>query len=201
MARRARTRDRTAPRGVSPSGDALANIAALIDDGGQITIGQLYPIECATTTAWQCCSADPKRACVISSCVLMTRSPRPGTKRSSSTRSTRRCRQDGPERTVTTQVSQDAGTLSEDYKASVRAGKISRNHGGNRAIWDTVGANASQPNLGTPPKVEPIGEWHFGKDGVPVMGRPPNPETPAKPAMAETDGRSRTDQDGKPGKR
>jgi len=32
---------------VSPSGDALANIAALIDDGGQITIGQLYPIECA----------------------------------------------------------------------------------------------------------------------------------------------------------
>lgn len=32
---------------MSPSGDALANIAALIDDGGQITIGQLYPIECA----------------------------------------------------------------------------------------------------------------------------------------------------------
>jgi len=32
---------------VSPSGDALANIAALIDDGGQITIGQLDPIECA----------------------------------------------------------------------------------------------------------------------------------------------------------
>ena len=47
MARRARARDRTAPRGVSPSGDALANIAALIDDGGQITIGQLYPIACA----------------------------------------------------------------------------------------------------------------------------------------------------------
>ena len=47
MARRTRTRDRTAPRGVSPSGDALANIAALIDDGGQITIGQLDPIECA----------------------------------------------------------------------------------------------------------------------------------------------------------
>jgi len=100
-----------------------------------------------------------------------------------------------------TQVSQDAGTISEDYKASVRAGKISRNHGGNRAVWDTVGANASQPNLGTPPKVEPIGEWHFGKDGVPVMGPPPSPETPAKPATAETDGRSRSDQGGKPGKR
>ena len=100
-----------------------------------------------------------------------------------------------------TQVSQDAGTLSEDYKASVRAGKISRNHGGNRAVWDTVGANASQPNLGTPPKVEPIGEWHFGKDGVPVMGPPTNPETPAKPATAETDGRSQTDRDSTPGKR
>jgi len=32
---------------VSLSGDALASIAALIDDGGQITIGRLYPIECA----------------------------------------------------------------------------------------------------------------------------------------------------------
>jgi len=32
---------------VSPSCDALANIAALIDNGGQITVGQLYPIACA----------------------------------------------------------------------------------------------------------------------------------------------------------
>jgi len=99
------------------------------------------------------------------------------------------------------QVAQDAGTLSEDYKGSVRAGKISSDHGGNRAVWDTVGANASQPNLGTPPKVEPIGEWHFGKDGVPVMGPPPNPETTAKPATAETDGPSRTDRGSTPGKR
>jgi conjugal transfer mating pair stabilization protein TraG len=100
-----------------------------------------------------------------------------------------------------TQVSQDAGTLSEEYKASVRAGKISRNHGGNRAVWDMVGANASQPHLGTPPKVEPIGEWHFGKDGVPLMGPPPNPETAAKPATAETDGRPRTDRGSTSGKR
>jgi conjugal transfer mating pair stabilization protein TraG len=96
------------------------------------------------------------------------------------------------------QVAQDAGTLSEDYKASVRPGKISSKHGGNRAVWDTVGANARQPNLGTPPKVEPIGEWHFGNDGV---GPPPNPETTAKSATAETDGRSRTDRGGTPGKR
>jgi conjugal transfer mating pair stabilization protein TraG len=74
-----------------------------------------------------------------------------------------------------TQVSQDAGTLSENYKTSVRLGKISPNHGGNRAVWDTVGANASQPDHGTPPKFEPIGEWHFGMDGVPVARPEPRP--------------------------
>jgi conjugal transfer mating pair stabilization protein TraG len=84
-----------------------------------------------------------------------------------------------------TQVSQDAGTLSENYNASVRIGKISPNHGGNRAVWDTVGASASEPNLGTAPKVEPIGEWHFGKDGVPEMGPKPK-ESDEKPGAAPT---------------
>ena len=44
------------------------------------------------------------------------------------------------------------------------------------------------PTSGTPPRVEPIGEWHFGKDGA-RDGPPPNPETAAKPGTAETDGR------------
>jgi hypothetical protein len=83
------------------------------------------------------------------------------------------------------QTSQDAGTLSENYKASVRIGTISSNHGGNRAVWDTVGANASKPNLGTPPKVGPIGEWHFDKDGVPVAGPDSKPAAPdPKPGTA-----------------
>jgi conjugal transfer mating pair stabilization protein TraG len=99
-----------------------------------------------------------------------------------------------------TQLSQDAGTLSEDYKSSVRAGKISPNHGGNRAVWNTVGAYASQPNLGTPPKVEPIDEWHFGKDGLPVMGPPPDTGTTAT-SVTETDRRSRTESGSTPGKR
>jgi conjugal transfer mating pair stabilization protein TraG len=77
-----------------------------------------------------------------------------------------------------TQISQDAGALSDSYKASVRIGKISPNHGGNQAVWDTVGASAGQPSLGTPPKVEPIGEWHFDKDGVPVAGPEPQPTAP-----------------------
>jgi hypothetical protein len=77
-----------------------------------------------------------------------------------------------------TQASQDAGSLSANYKASVRIGKISPHHGGNRAVWDTVGANASAPNLGTPRKIEPISEWHFDKDGVPVGGPKPKPTAP-----------------------
>ena len=68
------------------------------------------------------------------------------------------------------EVSEDGSTFSEKYRASVRAGKVSPNHGGNRAVWDTVGANATSPEIGTPLKPEPIGEWHFGKDGVPIAG-------------------------------
>jgi hypothetical protein len=72
------------------------------------------------------------------------------------------------------QVSEDAGTLSENYRGTVRAGKVSPNHGGNRAVWDTVGANAGTPEIGTPPKHTPIGEWHFNKEGVPVVSPAPS---------------------------
>jgi len=101
-----------------------------------------------------------------------------------------------------TQVSQDAGTLSENYKASVRIGKISPNHGGNRAVWDTVGANASEPNLGTAPKVEPIGEWHFDKDGVPVAGPEPRAAAPTpRSGTAEPTDPEKKDRGGETGKR
>jgi conjugal transfer mating pair stabilization protein TraG len=99
------------------------------------------------------------------------------------------------------QTSQDAGTLSENYKASVRIGTISSNHGGNRAVWDTVGANASEPNLGTPPKVEPVGEWHFDKDGVPVAGPDSKPAAPApKPGTAGPTDPAKKDRGGATGK-
>ncbi|MCC6710635.1 MAG: conjugal transfer protein TraG N-terminal domain-containing protein [Gammaproteobacteria bacterium] len=77
------------------------------------------------------------------------------------------------------QVLKDSGSLSEDYKTSVRIEKISPHHGGNQAVWDTVGANASEPKLGIPLKVKPTGEWHIGKDGSPVAG--PDQETKALP--------------------
>jgi hypothetical protein len=70
----------------------------------------------------------------------------------------------------------------------VRIGKVSPNHGGNRAVWDTVGANASQPDLGTPPKVEPIGEWHLDKDGVPIAGPKSKSAKPVE-EKGKTDGR------------
>jgi hypothetical protein len=84
------------------------------------------------------------------------------------------------------QISEDAGRLSDDYKSSVRIGKISENHGGNQAVWDTVGASAQQPDIGTPPKFETIGEWHFDKDGVPVMGpKPKRPDEKSSPSQTK----------------
>ena len=47
MARRTRTRERAAPRGVSTPSDALENIDELISSGGQISVGQMSPIPCA----------------------------------------------------------------------------------------------------------------------------------------------------------
>lgn len=103
------------------------------------------------------------------------------------------------------EVSQTAGTLSEDYNAAVKSGKISPHHGGNRAVWDTVGAQTdNRANLGTPPERPSIGEWHLDKHGVPVAG--PKPEAPVPgetanpPSTNESVGRS-TDEKGTTGQR
>lgn len=85
-----------------------------------------------------------------------------------------------------TQVSQDTGTLSENYRDSVRLDRISPNHGGNQAVRDTVGANAAEPRFGTPPQTEPIGEWHFSNDGVPVAGSEAKPVAPAPKPNADS---------------
>ena len=81
------------------------------------------------------------------------------------------------------------GRLSEDYNATVRAGKISPHHGGNRAVWDNVGAQSdNRAGLGTPPEKPTIGPWHIDKDGVPVPGPEPGkvaPENRAVPKSTE----------------
>jgi hypothetical protein len=79
------------------------------------------------------------------------------------------------------EISQEQGALSEDYNATVKAGKLSPHHGGNQAVWDTVGAQTdNRAKLGTPPERQSIGEWHLDKDGVPVAG--PKPVAPGSAA-------------------
>ena len=72
------------------------------------------------------------------------------------------------------EISQDARTLSENYNASVRVETVNSNHGGNQAVWDTVGANANRPDLGTPPKVEPSSDPPVGKHSAPATGPTPH---------------------------
>jgi conjugal transfer mating pair stabilization protein TraG len=66
------------------------------------------------------------------------------------------------------QVSEDSGRLSESYNTNVRTGKISPNHGGNRAVWDTVGANAVGPEISNPPKHKSNANQHFGNNDAPI---------------------------------
>ena len=102
------------------------------------------------------------------------------------------------------ELAQNAGALSEDYNAAVTSGKISPHHDGNRAVWDTVGAQTeNRASLGTPPERPTIGEWHFDKDGVPVAGpgsdpvRPaerPNPSNSDQGAGKSAEGKDKPDQ-------
>ena len=76
------------------------------------------------------------------------------------------------------EVSREQGTLSEDYNSTVQAGKVNPRHSGNRALWDTVGAQTdNRAKLGTAPETPSIGEWHFDKDGAPTAGPAPKPAT------------------------
>ncbi|MBP6422549.1 MAG: hypothetical protein KA271_06635, partial [Propionivibrio sp.] len=78
------------------------------------------------------------------------------------------------------EISQEQGALSEDYNATVQVGKVSPNHSGNKAVWETVGAQAdNRAKLGTPSERQSIGEWHMNTDGVPATGPKTGPEDAA----------------------
>jgi hypothetical protein len=85
-----------------------------------------------------------------------------------------RAKESGAATTIDTrrrEVSQEQGALSENYNATVQVDKVSPNHSGNKAVWDTVGAqNDNRAKLGTPSERPSIGEWHLDKNGVPVAG-------------------------------
>ena len=73
-----------------------------------------------------------------------------------------------------------AGKLSEDYNANVKFGRVSEHHGGNRAVWDTIGVQSdNRADVGTPPERIPLGESESDKDGVPIPTRPRNSVEPA----------------------
>jgi len=56
------------------------------------------------------------------------------------------------------EVARDQDQLSAGYNRTVNAGRTSPNHGGNKAVWDTVGAQAdNRAGLGTPPEAPPPG--------------------------------------------
>ncbi len=83
-------------------------------------------------------------------------------------------------------MSQEQGGLSEDYNASVNRDRVSQHHGGNRAIWDTVGAQTdNRAKLGEAQAKPTVGEWHLDKDGTPVRGPAPGSKqsgnAPSKP--------------------
>jgi conjugal transfer mating pair stabilization protein TraG len=55
-----------------------------------------------------------------------------------------------------TEVTHSAGSLSVDYNSTVAVEKINEHHGGNRAVWDTVGAQTdNRAKLGSPPPPAP----------------------------------------------
>lgn len=66
-------------------------------------------------------------------------------------------------------ISREQGVRSEDYNESVSSDRIRPDHGGNRAVWDTVGTQTdNRTSLGNPPEKRTIREWRLSKDGVPV---------------------------------
>ncbi len=53
-------------------------------------------------------------------------------------------------------ITTDQDQLSADYNRNVNAGRTSPHHGGNKAVWDTVGAQSdNRATLGTSPDVGP----------------------------------------------
>ena len=79
-------------------------------------------------------------------------------------------------------VSRDQGKISEEYNAAVNVDKVSRHHGGNRAVWDTVGVQSdNRARLGVPPEKPTVGEWHFDRDGTPVAGSDPSTSSEKPP--------------------
>ncbi len=84
-----------------------------------------------------------------------------------------RTARDGAQRAIDSsrqEVSQSQGALSEDYNSRANVGAVSRNHGGNKAVWDTVGVQSdNRANLGKAAPKPTMPEWDSDKDGIPSV--------------------------------
>lgn len=117
----------------------------------------------------------------------------PGTRVQDDLGATVRQRTGDASRSVSAQraeISGEQGKQSQNYNSTVNVNKISSHHGGNKAVWDTVGAQSdNRAGLGTPPETPRLPRWEMGKDGVPkavVESQPPQgdserTEPPTKP--------------------
>jgi uncharacterized membrane protein len=67
-------------------------------------------------------------------------------------------------------ISQSQGSISDDYNRAVNVNSVNRHHSGNKAVWDTVGAQSeNRADLGSPP-VRPAPPTRLiDKDGVPTV--------------------------------
>jgi len=83
-----------------------------------------------------------------------------------------RRRSDNASRSIAAQrrdVALEQGKQSQSYNADVNVNSISSKHGGNEAVWDTVGAQTdNRANLGSPPETPRPLRWKMDRDGVPV---------------------------------
>jgi conjugal transfer mating pair stabilization protein TraG len=70
-------------------------------------------------------------------------------------------------------IRETSRTQSEEYSRSVRIGGVSTNHGGNPAVWATVGASAGQPELGQAPLAVPPDQSNHGTRAGPTAVLPP----------------------------
>jgi hypothetical protein len=91
----------------------------------------------------------------------------------------------------TAQVQDTSRTQSQEYRSAVRVGSVSENHGGNPAVWATVGATASQPDLGG----SPAATAPPSAPGTTPRGSTPNPPPPdrsgARPSRLSPDAAQR----------
>jgi conjugal transfer mating pair stabilization protein TraG len=84
------------------------------------------------------------------------------------------------------EIGQEQGALSEDYNATVQAGKLNPQHSGNKAVWDNVGAQTeNRAKLGVSADKPVVGPWHHDENGIPKAGQKPASKSSSLPPIPE----------------